>query len=118
MRTQAHRTSDVIDRDFRFTVPDLGPAAEKPGGRKVRIEGKRAVEVSGAAGPDGTCRAETVGEVTRERREHAHQQQGKRVAERPYLAADIKISRDRLLKNSEALASTDSDGQDDRAAGR
>src|SRR5262249_20667782 len=28
--------------------------------------------LKGAAGPDGRCGAETVGEVTRERREHAH----------------------------------------------
>src|SRR6202040_3088085 len=55
--------------------------------------------------------AETVGEVADEGRERAHQQHGKRVRERPQLAADLEVRRDRLLEYAEALPRPDADGE-------
>ena len=71
---------------------------------------------SDAAAGDGARGAEAVGDIADKRREHAHQQHRQRVRERPQLAPDAQLGRDRLLEDAETLARADADRQDHRAA--
>ena len=77
---------------------------------------QHAGDVDGAAGSDGARRAEAVGDVADEGRQHAHQEHRQRVAERPQLAPDLEVERDRLLEDAEALPRPDADRQDHGAA--
>ncbi len=73
---------------------------------------EHADDVKHAAGGDGPRRAKAIRDVADERRERAHQQHRQRVGERPQLAPDVEIGCDRLLKDAEALARADPDGED------
>ena len=72
--------------------------------------------VEQAPGRNRPRRAKPVRQIADEGREHTHQQHRQRGAERPQLPADVEVRSDRLLKNAEALARPNSDGQNRRPA--
>src|SRR5262249_24812028 len=77
-----------------------------------RRDQKHADDIKGSAAGNSPRRAETIRDVAGEWRECAHQQHGQRVSEGPHLAPDVEIRGYWLLKDAEALARTDADGED------
>ena len=49
VRAQTHGTRFVLNRQLRFTKPDIDPAAVQPCGGQVRIEHKSPIDISGTS---------------------------------------------------------------------
>src|SRR6185295_16115711 len=77
---------------------------------------EHADDIKCATGGHRPCCTKAIGDIADERRQSTHQEQRQRIGEGPYLAPNAEVGSDWLLEDTEALARTNANRQDQSSA--